>query len=297
MGTLTLVGAALAAGTAISWAALSRSARKKRDEDADLRQHDEDVGRNAVTLARQKEMEATRRQQQADEEAVRDMNRRVLQDSTNSLIGAYNGALTRLPFTLADANSALEQADQLFREGAFSPFWAAVEKAVTCLARYDKDIGTITTNATRIAEAMTKLAPTNDGRLQASLSRGSIPPALSTIQKMERIVHKAQRDIRFATIYEQRRTNGILVAGFANLGCALDALGSQIQASLQNLAASIDSSLSLLAQRGEDSMSEITTRLKAVHAQLETDSTGRRKHEQSVESMLDNIQRHRKPID
>lgn len=53
--------------------------------------------------------------------------------------------------------------------------------------------------------------------------------------RLRSIVGKAQRNFQFATIYEQRRTNQLLVAGFENLAQALDGIGFHIQSSIEAL--------------------------------------------------------------
>ena len=56
--------------------------------------------------------------------------------------------------------------------------------------------------------------------------------ATATAERMQAIVRKAQRNFQFATIYEQRKTNQILVAGFTTLAQALNQMTGQITASI-----------------------------------------------------------------
>lgn len=95
----------------------------------------------------------------------------------------------------------------------------------------------------------------------------------ATVMRMERIVHAAHRNIHFATIYEQRRTNQILVAGFTNLADALDQMTFRISRSLDDLAHAVRSMHSTLSAS-----------LDAIHSDLG-----------EALDMLDNIQRNRKP--
>jgi hypothetical protein len=57
---------------------------------------------------------------------------------------------------------------------------------------------------------------------------------------MKSIVRKTQSNFQFATIYEQRKTNQILVAGFTNLAQALEYMTQRISGSIGDLANSVD---------------------------------------------------------
>lgn len=61
----------------------------------------------------------------------------------------------------------------------------------------------------------------------------------ATVTRMETLVQAAHRNFQFATIYEQRRTNQILIAGFVNLTEALNQMACKITASINELAISI----------------------------------------------------------
>ena len=63
-----------------------------------------------------------------------------------------------------------------------------------------------------------------------------LPDARPTAQRLAVVVRKAQKDFHFATIFEQRKTNKILVAGFSTLASAIYEIGDAISYSLNNLA-------------------------------------------------------------
>lgn len=67
-----------------------------------------------------------------------------------------------------------------------------------------------------------------------------------TAERMKAIVRKAQRSFQFATIYEQRKTNQILIAGFTNLAEALDQMAYRITDSIDNLTNSVDVMTSMM---------------------------------------------------
>jgi flagellin-like hook-associated protein FlgL len=112
-----------------------------------------------------------------------------------------------------------------------------------------------------------------------------------TAERMQAIVRKAQRNFQFAMIYEQRKTNQILVAGFTSLAQALDQMSQSITTAIDSLAKSVDSMSSSLGK----SMRRIESRLDNISETTSDyldDQAGR--EEKTIE-MLDNIQRGRKP--
>ena len=56
----------------------------------------------------------------------------------------------------------------------------------------------------------------------------TLPDASHTANRMRAVVRRAQKDFHFATIYEQRKTNQLLVAGFSSLGQAINELGDRL---------------------------------------------------------------------
>jgi hypothetical protein len=97
-------------------------------------------------------------------------------------------------------------------------------------------------------------------------------------------VRAAQRDFEFATIFEQRKTNRLLVAGFSTLGQAMGELASRFEASLSELATSLAPAI----EHGQAATARLVEHFG-------TDTQARREHEREVRAMLDNIQHRRKP--
>jgi hypothetical protein len=99
-----------------------------------------------------------------------------------------------------------------------------------------------------------------------------VKPALLTSldvsKRMNELVRSAQKDFQFATIYEQRKTNQLLVAGFQTLANAIDGMGMRIESSIGFLA-------SELQYQGEEQAAK----------------------DAQIISKLDNIQRRRVPKD
>ena len=223
---------------------------------------------------------------------AREAEQARLTHNVTQLVSGTRSTFESLPGIIASAEAALDRAEKEFSDGAFAPFWDAVERAITGLASSDACVRTIAQNSTRFTEEIRKLE--KPPRLEFPTS--AFPEAAPTLARMATIVRQAQKDFHFATIYEQRRTNGILVAGFANLACALDDMGTRIQGSIRDLAQTLDSAITSMAQVQSDQVQELISGMSTVREQLASDSEKRRQHEGAVEGMLDNIQRRRRPL-
>ena len=203
-----------------------------------------------------------------------------------------------MPEYLKSAEEYLDQAEFDFSDGAFAPFWDSIEKAAKTLGRFDKGVQEIQENSSRYTDLIRNY---EDVPPQFPLARKSVEKlsvGTATAERMIAIVRTAQRNFQFATIYEQRKTNQILVAGFTNLAQALDRMTWQITDSIDNLAGSVDSMASTL----HESMNAIHSRL----GDMAKSNAQRHDEVMKIESdwvaaanraleMLDNIQHHRRP--
>jgi hypothetical protein len=119
------------------------------------------------------------------------------------------------------------------------------------------------------------------------------------------IVRKAQSDFQFATIYEQRKTNQLLVAGFTNLAQALDGMGQRIASSIDDLGDRIttmanavdgmkDALVDSIGQLGEAIEEQSSQQTEALNSAIRQVSTDQIERQNKALEMLDNIQRRRK---
>lgn len=240
-------------------------------------------GRTAKAIEKAKADHAAwiRADKEAEQQEYARGELRDLQDETLSLFES-------LPRHLAEAEKHMDQAEREFADGAFAPFWDAIEAAATALGHLNHGLHVIKLNASRYEE----LANQWDGRLQ-----GFVPTPVSvrklgisgaTAERLQSIVRRAQRNFQFATIYEQRKTNKILVAGFTSLGQALANMTHMITASIDDLADSVTSTQSRIGAMMATSNSHLET--------LATAAAESAKREDKTLEMLDNIQRRRKPL-
>lgn len=242
----------------------------------------------AAVLKAQRDAEALRRHN--EQTGYRDEMRRLGATSLDTFEAA--------PKHLEAAERSLDQAELDFAEGVFAPFWDSVERATTSLGRFDEGVRSISQSSVRYL-GLTKLYESPPPHFPLSPDGVSkLSAATGTSERMKAIVRNAQRNFQFATIYEQRKTNQILVAGFTSLGQALEQMTWRITTSIDELATSVDSMSSTL----DASVRAVDARLGEMHAatarhheavlQHDKDRSAR---EISAVEMLDNIQRRRKP--
>ncbi len=151
------------------------------------------------------------------------------------------GLFESMPTYLSCAEKYLDKAEVDFADGAFAPFWDSIENAAKMLGRFDEGVRHIKDNLSRYTETIRwyNKYKLEDTPPQFPLARQSVTKlgvGTATAKRMEAMVRTAQRNFQFATIYEQRKTNQILVAGFTNLEQALDRMTRQITASIDDLA-------------------------------------------------------------
>lgn len=207
-----------------------------------------------------------------------------------------------MPEHLGTAEEHLDQAEIDLAEGAIAPFWDSIERATEKLCRFDEGVRQINgnvSNYTKLVDVYGEKAPAFPLARQAiaKLNVGAL-----TTERMKAIVRKAQRDPQrnwqFAMIYEQRKTNRILVSGFTNLAQALDQMTWHITTSIGDLTSSVDAVASKVSESVRAIDSRIGDFAKATALQNEArskETAEGAQREMKVIAMLENIQRKRKP--
>ncbi|MBS1695763.1 MAG: hypothetical protein JST91_26500 [Actinobacteria bacterium] len=192
----------------------------------------------AAYAAQQLEAERLRRQYDAAQQSS-------LSQIHNSGITALT-ALESLPDLLSNADAHISRAEFEFRDGAFSPFWEEIEQAAVSLGRFSEALETIEQSQRTYSAAVQVYAGAPP---PFSVSRASVMAARASdnaTQRLSVLVREAQRNYQFASIFEQRKTNHILVAGFKNLGDAIYNMASRISAGIAQLDRSITDASSTL---------------------------------------------------
>jgi uncharacterized protein YfcZ (UPF0381/DUF406 family) len=204
-----------------------------------------------------------------------------------------------MPNFIRSAEENLDQAEIEFADGAFAPFWDCIESVAKTLGRFDEGVHRIKNNSRRYAELIKKNGHTPSRFPLAPQSVTGLNVAVATAERMKAIVRKAQCDFQFATIYEQRKTNQLLVAGFTNLAHALREMTWQITSSIDDLARSIDGITLTIGESLQDIHSRIGDIAKATDRHVEEASkvsSAAAERERKALEILDNIQRRKRPF-
>jgi hypothetical protein len=256
-------------------------------------QEEERQRRHAAQVAEVARRKAEQVAEVARRKAEYDRNQAFLRSQLATLSSRAISALGNIPNSIASANRALDKAEAEFSEGVFAPFWDAVETALGYLTQYDASVRMIAESTTLFIESSKTLESQPPTFIPES---STIPDTSAILERLKAIVRRAQKVPDFAKIYEMRRTNSLLVAGFANLGSAIDNMGLRIQDSIDGLAQTFDSAISSMSQQKAEYYQESLSAIETLREQLASDSEAQREHAGNVEGMLDNIQRRRRPL-
>jgi hypothetical protein len=248
------------------------------------------VGIACVFYTRQKEQELRDRENRNRLRQYREQQQTYYQRMLE--FGEHSITLFEsMPDHLKTAEEWLDQAAVDFAQGAFSPFWSSIENAAKSLAHFDEAIGEIKSNSSQFTELVPKYRDTPPAFPVSPESVEKLRVGTSTAKRMEATVRHAQCNYQFATIYEQRKTNQILIAGFTNLAHALDYMTTHITNSIANLSSSFDGMSSTLNEA-----------MRTIHSEMRdsAEAANKRHKEMMVREtrvivMLDNIQRRRRP--
>lgn len=147
-----------------------------------------------------------------------------------------------MPGYLSDAEKYLDQAEIDFADNALSPFWNCIEETATKLASFNKGTQNIKDDLSHYTGLIEKYEESPPQFPLTSQSVSKLGVGTATSERMQAIVRKAQCNFQFATIYEQRKTNQLLVTGFTNLAQALDRMTIQLNESITDLTVSLNQS-------------------------------------------------------
>lgn len=231
--------------------------------------------------AKAKAQEEARLQRHREEQAAQKYYRKEIIGLGERSIVLFES----MPEHLTNAEGWLDQAEVDFADGAFAPFWDSVENAANWLASFDERIRQIENNLSRYIELISKYYDVPPSFPLAHQSVERLGVGAATAKRMHAIVRTAQRNYQFASIYEQRKTNKILVAGFTNLAAALNDMAWHITDSINDLSSSV-----------QGSMQAIQSRMGDIRDDLSREASESAARQKKVLDMLDNIQMGRRPL-
>jgi hypothetical protein len=215
-------------------------------------------------------------------------------------------SLENIAIRYQSAEESLDTAEQNYKEGVFAPFWDAVERAVNEMAEINSLVMTIKSAADAYADKIVHCSEPCIPFPVSSSAINKIGSLRETEVRLRKIVRQAQANFQFASIYEQRKTNELIAGGFRDLQDAIYNIGSSIAFSVNDLQYGVDRISDLISSGNSDisdSLDEInatfsssTKSMLRIEGDFRLFAVENSRKQEKVLSMLDNIQRRRKPL-
>lgn len=223
---------------------------------------------------------ASQAEQEASDQKKRDEcgRERAQLDSTLTDITALCETLEPL---LDEASLHVTRAESEHADDSVGAFWDEIEAATRRFAQYNNSISVIH----QLAEDHTRRRAALPSEFQPNaLEPRALPDGDHLLSRMAKIVKQARRNPQWETIFQQRRTNDILVRGFESLGDAMESLQDTISAGFNDLADVLHSSVERISADHSDRVITELNQLAATHSE---DSRERRRFEQNVKANAD----------
>lgn len=138
-----------------------------------------------------------------------------------------------LPSLHKEVQNKINITSQKFNEGAFSPFWDAIEEAIISLMEYNEELLNLNDRYLTYSKL---LESENHNFINHPMEKAILLDIESLNKEILTLVSEAQKNFQFATIWEQRRTREVLIGGFNNLDDALLNINQTIKQTGQILA-------------------------------------------------------------
>jgi hypothetical protein len=205
-------------------------------------------------------------------------NERKQLESLEQDMDTLHGTLEPL---LDQAALHVTRAESELMDDSVGAFWDEIEGATRRFAQYNNSVATIL----RLARDHSTRRSALPAEFQPSpLETRAIPDGDYLLSRMSKIVKQARRNPQWETIFQQRRTNDILVRGFENLGNALESLQDTVSSGFNDLAHVLHSSVDRITSEHSDRVITELNQLAATHSE---DSRERRRFEQNVKANAD----------
>ena len=187
---------------------------------------------------------ADQRAQESREDQRQSLANQIVQNASS-----YVSALTELPSLFRQANQFSVKARGYFSDGAFSPFWSAIEGAYGALGQYKVKLDSSAAAARRHPALIASLIaaggdPTPLVEFPSTVDTAKLYRDLDLASgQLGNQVYEAQKQPTFAQIWEQRRTTAAVIAGFSNLESAVDRMSYALRNSIQELEQAVTHSI------------------------------------------------------
>ena len=193
---------------------------------------------------------------------------------------------------VVETDAHIDEAKRQFAESAFDPFWDAIERAVTALSEFDATARRIGRNALAYRE---KAALLRAELAPFPLDSSSLPNANVQAARLREVVRVAQKDFQFTVIFQQRRTNSLLIHGFGSLGEALRDIDDRLAEGFEGISGELSAVAEVLAVAGRERTQAVTAAVRELGEQAELEAEAQAERDKRALEMLDNLQRRRLP--
>lgn len=175
-------------------------------------------------------------------------NRQYASQSAVSAASRAVDAFRSMPPALDAARVQIQTARRCWADGAYSPFWSAIEDGYRSTSEYRDAADRIESEAKVHANHVQMFAdaggdPRDIAEFPVRLEAETVTrAAASPLDSLRHLTYQAQKDPVFAQIWEQRRTTAAVISGFANLEQAVTRMGAAIQLSVARMSESLTES-------------------------------------------------------
>jgi hypothetical protein len=188
---------------------------------------------------REDQLGTKRAEWMAEQIAERGKKARELGERAREAMNRFYASLRDLPGYLEAADMFLNHADQEFQERAYGPFWDNIEQSALQLGAFNSNLARIEGEAVSYKNL---LAGQIHNFPSLVVEDGAVPNPTPQADRLRRLARMGQKDFEFATIWEQRKTQNVIVEGFHTLGEAVNRLGITMGNSFSRVNSTIEES-------------------------------------------------------
>jgi hypothetical protein len=160
------------------------------------------------------------------------------QQARRAMAGFYE-TLRNLPGFLREADYFLGRAEEEFQERAYAPFWDNIEQTAIRLGSFNANLARLETEVRSYNNFLKGRAHNFPPLL---IQRDELPNPAVCADRLHQFVRMGQKDFEFATIWEHRKTQNVIVEGFRTLGEAVNNLGLAVDDSFSRAIRTIEES-------------------------------------------------------
>jgi len=138
-----------------------------------------------------------------------------ISNQLNNMLKVSTNLVQELPELLKKASASMVRARHEFSDSAFSPYWDCIEKATRHLATFNNNIQVIRDYANQYYSI---LSDKKHNFPSFFPEQQVFPDSAPVIDELNAVVRPGLTNYQFANIWEQRKTQNILIRGFSTLG-------------------------------------------------------------------------------